>query len=100
MYFFSQVAVRATFLGCAFATGIYLSCSSDGWRVFGMYAAVMSAFHYGEFLAIAISNPDSLSLDSFILNHSMQYGVAAVSSWVEWALEMYFFPGKNANINF
>lgn len=89
-----QVSVRATFLGCAFATGIYLSCFDDGWKVFGIYAAVMAFFHFSEFFTIAMTNPMSLSLDSFILNHSKQYIIAAVASWIEWSIEFYFWPGK------
>ncbi|XP_077295829.1 isoprenylcysteine carboxylmethyltransferase ste14 [Arctopsyche grandis] len=91
--FLYDVSVRATFLGCAFATGIYLSCFDDGWKVFGIYAAVMAFFHFSEFFTIAMTNPMSLSLDSFILNHSKQYIIAAVASWIEWSIEFYFWPG-------
>lgn len=55
---------------------------------------LLSGFHFSEFLSVALTNPRTLSIDSFILNHSVQYGVAAVSSWVEWAIEYYFFPGE------
>lgn len=42
----------------------------------------------------AINNPRSLSLDSFLLNHSFEYNLAALSSWVEFTLEKLLFPGR------
>lgn len=53
----------------------------------------LSLFHYSEYLVTAINNPRSLSLDSFLLNHSFEYNLAALSSWVEFTLEKLFFPG-------
>lgn len=41
----------------------------------------------------AIINPRSLSLDSFLLNHSVEYTLAAVSSWVEFTVEKLIVPG-------
>lgn len=54
----------------------------------------MAIFHYSEFLAIALSNPTTLSTDSFVINHSPQYAIAAVLSWTEFGIESYFFPGE------
>jgi hypothetical protein len=54
----------------------------------------MSFFHYSEFLMIALTNPRTLSLDSFILNHSVEYGVAAVASWTEFLIERWYCPGN------
>lgn len=54
----------------------------------------MSVFHYSEFLAIAWTNPNSLNLESFILNHSVHYTIAAITSWLEFILEVNFFPGN------
>lgn len=88
-----QVATRSVFLGSTFATGFFLSTFDDGWRVFGLYAMILSLFHFSEFMTVAITNPRTLSIDSFILNHSIAYGVAAVSSWCEWAVEYYYYPG-------
>lgn len=38
-------------------------------------------------------NPRSLSLDSFLLNHSVEYTVAAISSWMEFIVEKLLVPG-------
>lgn len=86
--------MRSTFLGGAFIFGYFLSTLSDGLAVFGQYLAILSFFHFSEFMAVAILNPRTLTIDSFILNHSIQYWVAAVASWLEWGLEYYFVPSK------
>lgn len=54
---------------------------------------MLSFFHYSEYLSIALANPRSLSVDAFMLNHSLAYGAAAVASWIEFFIENYFFPG-------
>ncbi|XP_046613277.1 protein-S-isoprenylcysteine O-methyltransferase isoform X1 [Neodiprion virginianus] len=91
--FIYQVAVRATSLGYAFGIGIliYLTAPSS-WQMFGIYTSVMATFHYSEFLAITWTNPSALSLDSFMLNHSIEYGIAAFVCWMEFIIERYFFP--------
>lgn len=43
-------------------------------------------------MAIAVCNPKTLSTDSFVINHSIHYTIAAVSSWVEFFVESHFFP--------
>ena len=53
----------------------------------------LSFFHYSEYLVTAFINPRSLSLDSFLLNHSIEYTLAAVSSWVEFTVEKMLVPG-------
>ncbi|XP_061716725.1 protein-S-isoprenylcysteine O-methyltransferase [Cydia pomonella] len=90
--FIYEVSVRSAFLGAAFATGVHLSTFDSGWRVFGLYTMALTFFHFSEFMAVALTNPRTLSIDSFILNHSLQYGLAAVASWTEWAVEYFFFP--------
>lgn len=92
---FVQVAVRATFLGFVVALGIYIrSIAPDHIKIFGIYMCVMATFHYSEFLCIAFIQPKLLSIDSFVINHSLQYTVAAATSWLEFFIETYFFPGK------
>ncbi|XP_025062159.1 protein-S-isoprenylcysteine O-methyltransferase isoform X3 [Alligator sinensis] len=56
------------------------------------YMCSLSLFHYSEYLVIAINNPRSLSLDSFLLNHSFEYNLAAVSSWIEFTVEKVIYP--------
>ncbi|CAH2095828.1 unnamed protein product [Euphydryas editha] len=87
-----DVAVRSAFLGSVFATGFYFATFDNICHIFGLYAMAFSLFHFSEFMAVALTNPKTLTVDSFILNHSVQYWVAAVSSWTEAAVEYYFFP--------
>ncbi|TSM04823.1 Protein-S-isoprenylcysteine O-methyltransferase [Bagarius yarrelli] len=56
------------------------------------YLCSLAFFHYSEYLVTAIINPRSLSLDSFLLNHSVEYTVAAISSWMEFILEKLLVP--------
>ncbi|XP_061758361.1 protein-S-isoprenylcysteine O-methyltransferase-like [Nerophis ophidion] len=87
-----KVAVRACFLGVTFGCGLIISCTETTWTHFGWYMCSLAFFHYSEYLVTAIINPRSLSLDSFLLNHSVEYTLAAVSSWLEFTLEMLTFP--------
>ncbi|XP_037933163.1 protein-S-isoprenylcysteine O-methyltransferase [Teleopsis dalmanni] len=88
-----QVAIRASLLGFIQAVSILLILFAPTvWKQFGVYGFFMAFFHYSEFLAIAWSCPRSLSLDSFMLNHSIHYGIAAAASWLEFALEVSLLP--------
>ncbi|XP_076180826.1 isoprenylcysteine carboxylmethyltransferase ste14 isoform X1 [Ptiloglossa arizonensis] len=88
-----EVAVRAAFLGYAFGIGILVSLiASPSWQMFGVYMTILATFHYSEFLSIAWINPSAVSIDSFILNHSLAYGMAACFSWIEFVLERQYFP--------
>ncbi|KFB42801.1 AGAP001310-PA-like protein [Anopheles sinensis] len=88
-----QVAVRATFLGSVLSAGIVVFLyAGERYKPFGIYATLMALFHYSEYLGIAICNPKTLSPDSFILNHSIHYALAAVASWVEFFVEVHFVP--------
>ena len=79
------------FLGFAFAAGVMLTYKSDNHTFFGWYVILMSTFHYMEFLTTALTNPANLSVDSYLLNHSSQYALAAMASWVEYLLEYWAF---------
>lgn len=87
-----QIAIRALLLGYVFGIGILTAITaSPSWQMFGVYTVVLATFHYSEFLAIAWANPRALSIDSFILNHSIAYGAAACLSWIEFLIERYYF---------
>ncbi|CAH4028157.1 unnamed protein product [Pieris brassicae] len=88
-----EVALRSAFLGSVLAFGLYLTSLTAAWRAFGLYIIALSMFHFSEFFAVALTNPRTLTIDSFILNHSIQYWLAAVASWIEMSVECYFFPG-------
>lgn len=50
------------------------------------YAVAFTTFHCLEFGATALANPDTLSADSFLINHSTSYTAAALLSWGEFIL--------------
>lgn len=92
---FLQIAIRAAFLGLVLSLGLYVKLVTPPYiQNFGGYMSVMALFHFSEFLAIAIVQPKEVSTDSFVINHSPQYTIAAITSWVEFFVEGYFFPGK------
>nr|CAI5828744.1 unnamed protein product [Callosobruchus analis] len=89
-----QIGVRAALLGAVFALGFYVRIiAPPNVKVFGTYMCIMAFFHFSEFFFIALIQPKQVSTDSFVINHSPQYIIAAVTSWLEFFLECYFFPG-------
>lgn len=88
-----DIAIRSVFLGCTTAIGIHIILTApESWTIFGIYVIILSLFHFTEFLAIALTNPEVVTPDSFVLNHSKAYAIAAISSWVEFMIERYFAP--------
>ncbi|XP_037075541.1 protein-S-isoprenylcysteine O-methyltransferase-like [Pollicipes pollicipes] len=88
-----QTAIRAALLGDGFAMGVILATSAPtSWQPFGWYMMVLCGFHFSEYLCTALTNPRAVSDDSFLLNHSVAYAAAAVSSWLEFWLERALFP--------
>ncbi len=87
-----KVVLCAYFLGSVFALGLLSFLSGNSLCWFGFYAMAMSFFHFSEYMVTSIFNPHTLCIDSFLLNHSTEYGVAAIVSWVEFWVELYFFP--------
>lgn len=88
-----QIIKRATALGVCFGLSIIAMCHAPAvWKPFGVYFFFMALFHYSEYLTISFANPQTLSIDTFMLNHSIPYIVAATTSWLEFIVEVYFCP--------
>ncbi|XP_070561159.1 protein-S-isoprenylcysteine O-methyltransferase-like [Ptychodera flava] len=88
-----KIATRACFLGFVFSFGIIISAfAAANWTVFGWYLCILSFFHFSEYFCTSLYHPRSLTLDSFLLNHSKAYHVAAMASWTEFILETLIFP--------
>lgn len=58
----------------------------------------LSFFHFSEYLTTAATNPSSLTLDSYLLDHSREYKMAAVASWLEFFVEWYIAPGNASQL--
>lgn len=59
----------------------------------------MAGFHFSEYIMTSIIRPQTLSIDSFLLNHSKAYAIAAVASWIEFFIELWLVPGKHIIIS-
>ncbi|KAF7491942.1 Protein-S-isoprenylcysteine O-methyltransferase [Sarcoptes scabiei] len=91
------VMLQSSFLSLVLLFGLHLSIanSSDSIRSnlpLGLYLIILSLFHYGEFITIALSNLENLKTDSFLINHSVEYISAITFSIVEFILESWFLP--------
>ena len=90
--FLRQVICSSQFLGAVFAIGLIMASTCRTLVTLGLYAMGMAVFHFSEFHLTAIYNSHTLSFDSFLLNHSREYGIAAVTSWVEYLVEYFIYP--------
>lgn len=87
-----QVILCSHGLGVAFTSGLLMTTSGQCFSYFGYYMIALSFFHVSEYIVTSIFNARTLSLDSFLLNHSPEYCIAAAASWVEFWIEYYLFP--------
>ena len=62
------------------------------------YMTLLCFFHFAEFFTTAVCQPLSLSYDSFVVNHSNHYTMAALASWVEFWVETYLLGGTKHNV--
>jgi protein-S-isoprenylcysteine O-methyltransferase len=94
-----KVVLCSHLLGVVIAVGALMSWSSHPYSYFGFYAAALGFFHVSEYILTSIFNPHTLSMDSFLLNHSREYIAAAVASWVEYWAELYLFPNLKMSLH-
>lgn len=87
-----RIVLISHVLGAIFGVGMLLSASQENYRFLGIYLMILSFFHASEYIATAAYNPKTLSLDSFLINHSREYTIAAVASWIEYAIEYALLP--------
>jgi len=84
-------AVVAGALGTLFGLGVGLAFFSEI-PCIGSYLMFLSFFHFSEYIWVAIYHPDTLSVDSFLINHSREYTMAIVGSVLEFLVEYWLFP--------
>lgn len=89
---FADVARNAAFLGAICGTGFTLGTSLHTWNIFGWYMVVLAFFHLSEYILTALYNYEHLSVDSFIINHSLEYHIAIIASVLEFAIEVWMCP--------
>lgn len=59
----------------------------------GFYLGLLVCFHFSEYFVTSLTNPSNLSTDSFLLNQSLAYKLAIMSSFLEYLVESYLFVG-------
>jgi protein-S-isoprenylcysteine O-methyltransferase len=94
---------KTAFFSFGLASGVILSASFTVARAFGatafwIYFAYLCVFHYFEFMLTAFYHPDTISSESFLLNHSTAYHIAAIASWAEFWIEFIFFPQAKSSL--
>ena len=87
-----QITFITHSLGLVFSLGGLVAASDYQFSSFGWYMMCLSIFHWSEYVTTSIFNASTISLDSFLINHSWEYGVAAMASWFEFWVEFYFLP--------
>ena len=105
---FGRIAACAGFLGvvggvhaCVGAQAAWsaLISGTEGLTVLRwcLYALFMVVFHSLEFVLTAAYNPRTATSESFLLNHSKAYKIAAVAAWIEYAIESALFPALKSS---
>lgn len=97
-----QMVVRSYYLGLTLAWGKFLYKSEiiNHWQNLGCFIVILSLFHFGEFFFTALSNPQNLSVKSFILNHSREYHLAMGIGVLEYILMSFLWPKSTAQLSY
>jgi len=70
------------------------------WTLLWQWCAYMTAiccFHLLEFFVTALYNPTQAHGNSFLVNHSVTYTAAALTSWTEFWVRFWFLPSTTAS---
>ncbi|GAB5358826.1 hypothetical protein AAMO2058_000492100 [Amorphochlora amoebiformis] len=89
------VGAGGWFLGMVVMGGFQIALWSDEWFHVGVYLLSLGVFHTFEFFLTALWNSETLSYNSYLLNHSPEYHYALGGSIVEFVIEALLFPSIN-----
>lgn len=89
--FYSEpVFIRAHWLIFILTIGFIWSFS---YAAIGLFTVALATFHLSEYITVGLCCPRTLSLNSFLINHSPSYHAAIVIAYIEYFIEkFYFFP--------
>lgn len=79
-------------LGGTFASGLSVAICSEKWRAPGLFFALLGLYHLWEWTFVALFHPERLTSDSFLINHSIPWGIAWSFCFLEYCVELLFFP--------
>ncbi|CAF1172811.1 unnamed protein product [Rotaria magnacalcarata] len=89
-FYIKNIFVRAHFLTLLLTVGFVWLITSPA---IGLFTVILSLFHLSEYISVGIWCPKTLTLDSFLLNHSPQYHAAIIVAYLEYFFEKYYlFP--------
>ncbi|KAI7888217.1 farnesyl cysteine-carboxyl methyltransferase, mediates the carboxyl methylation step during C-termin [Mucor mucedo] len=88
-----NISVYGFLLGMVCSAGICFTMMGSNMPHFGFFLAALALFHFLEYIATALFNPDKLTLDSYLINHSPHYHAAHAAALLEFLIEYYFYPG-------
>jgi protein-S-isoprenylcysteine O-methyltransferase len=67
-------------------------------QALGAYClTAITTFHMSEYTIAVLYRPHDACPRSFLVTHSKAYTIAMVSSWVEFFIELYFFPAMKVS---
>lgn len=91
---------RSSLLTNTFLIGTMIANQSlyPSFICFGYYLMCLSFFHLSEFVTTALYNQKEVSTESFLINHSWEYGLAMLVSWIEFGLEALIMPNLKTNL--
>lgn len=91
---------RSSFLTNTFLVGYMIANQNEypAMVCFGYYLMALSFFHLSEFVSTALFNQIEVSTDSFLINHSWEYGLAMLVSWFEFFIELAICPSIKINL--
>ena len=62
---------------------------------FGIFLSLLAFFHWSEFFVVALLTPSRAATDLYLLDHSLEYLSALGLSFIEYWIEVIFWPAKN-----
>jgi protein-S-isoprenylcysteine O-methyltransferase len=98
----ARVALLALVLGVAsgFHFCLLILTSSYTLQIWSLYSILICVYHWSEFLVTCYHHPHSATFDSFLVNQSLEFGIAIVVSWIEFWLEVWLIPSMKTNLTF
>jgi protein-S-isoprenylcysteine O-methyltransferase len=87
-------------LGITFGIGTGLIFLSKTWIDFGIYMIFLSFFHLWEYVYVALFHIGELTIHSFLIDHSKEYGIAFITGMLEYFIERLLFPNMKGSFLF
>lgn len=87
-FYDDEVFIRAHWLTFLLTIGFIWSFST---AAIGLFTVTLAIFHLSEFITVGLCCPRTLSLNSFLINHSTSYHAAIAIAYIEYFIEKFYF---------